>query len=65
MTMLEQVKQIEDFFRNEVNEERVSRGLTTPKYDTKELSTDVHSSKEAEMLKKENASLRKELAGLF
>ena len=62
--MLQQVKQIEEFFRNEVNEERMSRGLSAPKYDMNDSSSDVHSSKEAEMLKREVASLQKELAGL-
>lgn len=63
--MLQQVKQIEDFFRNEVHEERLSRGLSAPNYDMKESSTDVQSSKEAELLKREIVSLQKELAGLL
>lgn len=63
--MLQQVKQIEEFFRNEVNEDRSSRGsrLPPPPYDMKESANDSHSSKECEMLKKEISSLRNELTG--
>jgi len=53
--MLQQVKQIEDFFRNEVNEEQP----------TKESPPDVHSSKEVENLLKEISLLQQELKGLL
>jgi len=61
--MLQQVKQIEDFFRNEVNEEQ-PRPLV-PSYDTKESPPDVHSSKEVENLLKEISLLQQELKGLL
>lgn len=61
--MLQQVKHIEEFFRNEVNEERLNRGLSAPSYDMAESPVDVHSSKEVEMLRLEISSLQKELAG--
>lgn len=63
--MLQQVKQIEEFFRNEVNEDRSTRGnrLPAPLYDMKESPNESHSSKEVEMLKKEISSLRRDLEG--
>ena len=56
--MLQQVKQIEEFFRNEVHEERMSRS-SAPSYDM-DSSTDVQ---ETEMLKKQILSLQNELSG--
>lgn len=64
--MLQQVKQIEEFFRNEVTEDKLSRSsrLSTHSYDFKDYSTDSHSnSKEVEMLKRELADIHKELTG--
>jgi len=65
MTMLQQVKQLETFFRNEVNEDRISRGTKMPNksMDSGETMLDDLSTKEVEMLRKEIDNLRKELKG--
>lgn len=60
--MLQQIKQIEEFFRNDTCEGEQMR-YPAQQYEMKEAVNDSHSSKEVEMLKKEIASLRKELAG--
>lgn len=60
--MLQQVKQIEEFFRNE----EMASGLSALSYDINgDTATDSHSSKEAELLKKEIKSLQEELRGLL
>lgn len=63
--MLEQVKQIEEFFRHEVNEEKLSRvnRLPTQTCDMKESTSDSHSSKEVETLRRKISTLEKDLAG--
>mgnify|MGYP001795054839 FL=1 len=61
--MLQQIKQIEEFFRNDTCEGEQMR-YPAQQYEMKEAVNDSHSSKEVEMLKKEIASLRKELAGI-
>lgn len=67
LAMLEQVKQIEEFFRHEVSEEKSSRVSHLPPqtYDMKELTGDSHSSKEVETLRRKIATLEKELAGTW